>query len=276
MAVVAVALSVAAATEAAAQQRYSYEVTRTRTVTVPINWRPEQKTHERYIVSISPLRLLADHGLKFNFERELPRSGHWLGTSLTMYFAPAKGGSYNNSDYYNDRESFNSSFDSYHRMWGVGTSIMFKNTFGLRGWYFATGLVFDFFRVGVSTDAYVPYTEDGMRFYDYGRTIESKSYFKPTAQIHIGKHMAISERCFFDLYAGIGLSYSFYADDNRHMREGRHYYGWGIAEDYYGYSGGSRYDRKFTDVGGFAYRGLLPVGGFRFGVLLWKPVNSTK
>ncbi len=267
LAVVAVALSVAAATEAAAQQRYSYEVTRTRTVTVPINWRPEQKTHERYIVSISPLRLLADHGLKFNFERELPRSGHWLGTSLTMYFAPAKGGSYNNSDYYNDRESFNSSFDSYHRMWGVGTSIMFKNTFGLRGWYFATGLVFDFFRVGVSTDAYVPYTEDGMRFYDYGRTIESKSYFKPTAQIYIGKHMAISERCFFDLYAGIGLSYSFYRNDDRHLTN---YDGYLLSyhSDYY--------RRRFTDVGGFAYRGLVPVGGFRFGVLLWKPVNSTK
>ncbi len=266
VAVIAVVISVGTTGEASAQGGYTYTVTRTRTV--PIDWRPENKTHQRYTVSVSPLRL-ANNGLKFDFERELPRSGHWFGTSLIMYFAPPRSRYNNYVEYDNNRASFNSGFGDYHRMWGLGTSAIFKNTFSHRGWYFATGIVFDFFRVGVSTNAYVPYVEEGMTFYDYGRTIETKSYFKPTAQIYIGKHMAISERCFLDLYAGIGLSYSFYKHDDRHVDTYDYGYGYGYGYDYnYHYN----YRNRFDDVGGFAWRGLVPVSGFRFGVMLWKPM----
>ncbi len=261
-ALVAVAIAAGSTVESSAQERYTYTVTHTHTRSVPINWQPEQKTHQRYTISVSPLRL-ASNGLKFDFEWELPESGHWLGTSLTTYFGPARGGAY--SEWYNDRESFISSFDRYHRMWGLGTSAIYKHIFSRRGWYFATGLTFDFFRVGVANDDYVPYTEDGMTFYDYGRTIDTKSYFKPTARIVIGKHMAISERCYFDLYAGVGLSYSFYSNDDRHIYPAG--YGSGFYDSYH-------YERPlFDDIGGFAYRGLIPVGGFRFGVFLWKELQ---
>ncbi len=249
----ALLLSAAGVTTAPAQQRYTYEETRTRTRTVLIDWRPGEKTHQRYTVSVSPLRL-ASHGLKFDFERELPRPGHWLGTSLVVYLAPPRNMRYLYWDHEgNNRASFNSGFDDYHRMWGVGTSVMFKNIFSRRGWYFSTGIVFDFFRVGVMESNYIPYVENGLTFYDYGETLETKSYFKPSAQINIGKHFAISRRCYFDLYAGIGISYALYKNDGRHS--------YGQDHDWY--------HPRFSELGGFAYRGLYPVGGFRFGVLLW-------
>lgn len=250
----ALLMSVTAVQTVSAQQSYTYSVTRTRTLL--IDWRPEEKSYQRYTVSVSPLRL-ASNGLKFDFEYELPKPGHWFGTSLAIYLAPQH---HSNRYYYwndaNDRSWFNSGWDGYNRMWGVGTSAFFKNTFSHRGWYFSAGVVLEFFRVGVMGDTYIPYEEDGLTFYDYDRQLETKSYFKPTAQINIGKHMALSERCYFDLYAGLGLSYAFFK-------------GAGVHYDDYDYP----HYQRFSDMGGFAYRGLTPVGGFRFGVLLWKPVR---
>ncbi len=247
----AVLVSISAVNMAAAQQSYTYSVSRTRTLL--IDWEPEEKTYQRYTVSVSPLRLISN-GLKFDLEYELPKSGHWVGTSLAVYLAPQRRTS-DYGDYWdtdgNDRSWFNSGWDSYHRMWGLGTSAFFKNTFSRHGWYYSAGLVLEFFRVGVTGNIYVPYKEDGLTFYDYGRELRTESYFKPTAQINIGKHIAISERCYFDLYAGLGLSYAF--DSTGTDR--------------------SRQDHLFSLLAGFAYRGLTPVGGFRFGVLLWKPLQ---
>ncbi len=246
-------LSVSAAITASAQESYTYSVTRTRTLR--INWRPDDNTLQRYTISVSPLRL-ASNGLKFDFEYELPKPGHWIGTGFTVYAASPRSLRYDDWGYYggNDRESFNSGWDEYHRMWGLGTSVMFKNTFSRRGWYFSTGMTFDLFRVGVLENSYTPYSEDGLTYYDYGRSLETKSYFKPTARINIGKHMAISRRCYFDLYAGLGLSYSIFNRDGRHT---------------YDVNDNSYYNLRFTELGGFAYRGVIISGGFRFGVLLW-------
>jgi hypothetical protein len=241
---------------APAQEKYKYSVSRTRGIM--IDWRPEENLRQRYTVSVSPLRLIS-HGLKFDFEYELPRPGHWLGTSLQVYLAPQRRPQ---SGYYwdrdgNNRASFNSGWDEYHRMWGIGSSMMFKNHFSPRGWYFSTGITFDYFRVGRMEADYIPYVEDNLTFYAHGNKLVTKSYFKPTAQINIGKHMALSERCFFDLHAGLGYSHSFYKFDDRHM------------------DGNNRWwHTRFSSLGGFAYRGFVATGGFRFGVLLWARTSA--
>jgi hypothetical protein len=275
-AVAAMALTAISIDNTSAQQSYSYSTSTvdrhdraaqryTRSVTryLNIDWEPEQQEFRRYTVSVSPLRLIFN-GIKFDFEFESPKPGHWFGTSLQVWLAPPR----NSRSYYywdpdgNNRASFNSGWDDYHRMWGLGTSAFYKNTFSHRGWYFSTGLTFDFFRVGVVENTYVPYTEDALEFYEYGNTLETKSYFKPTVQINIGKHMSISERCFFDLYVGVGYSHAFYKHDDRHT-----YSRYGYD---YGYGYGHRSYNYFTRSSGFAYRGMFPSGGFRFGVLLWK------
>jgi hypothetical protein len=250
---------------AQAQQRYTYSVTRTHDV--PIDWQPEENNYQRYTVSVSPLRL-ASNGLKFDFERELPRAGHWLGTSLALYLAPQRRVS--SSPYWsgdgNDRSWFSSGWDDYHRMWGIGTSFVYKNTFSHRGWYYSAGVVLEFYRVGVTANTYTPYVEDGLTFYDYGRELQTKSYFKPTAQILFGKHAAISERVYFDMYVGVGLTYALYKEDNRHLDSstGSFYIGGEVQRRQYTWP-------LFTRWDGFAYRGLSPVAGFRIGMLLWKP-----
>ncbi len=259
----ALLVSLASTPETAlAQQRYTYSVTRTRSA--PIDWRPEENAHRRYTVSVSPLRLISN-GLKFDFEYELPRTGHWFGTSLAVYLAPQRRESPRNywrSDG-NDRSWFNSGWDDYHRMWGLGTSAFFKNTFSHRGWYYSAGVVLEFFRVGVTANTYIPYEENGLTFYDYGRELQTKSYFKPTAQITFGKHMALS--CYFDMYVGLGASVALYKNDDRHTEN--------YHDDYYstGYNPRRYSWPLFTRLNGFAYRGLTPIAGFRFGVLLWKP-----
>ncbi len=131
-----------------------------------------------------------------------------------------------------------------------------KNTFHPRGWYFSAGVTLEFSRVGVLVDNFYPFVEEGLTFYERGRALVTKSYLKPTAQFNMGKHMALTERLYLDLYAGLGLSYSIYKNDGRH-------------DQYPTYSGGWSY-RLFTDPGGFARRGFTLTGGFRFGVLLWE------
>jgi hypothetical protein len=226
----------------------------TRTHTVPINWRPERATHQRYTVSVSPFRL-ASNGIKFDFERELTRPGHWFGTSLAVYIASPRNNRYAYGGMGNNHSSFLSSWDSYHRMWGVGSSAMFKNTFSPRGWYFSTGMVAEFFRVGVVGDRYEPYVEEGLTYYHHTSGLETRSYLKPTLQFNIGKHMALSQRIYLDVFGGLGLSYSL------HRRAPRSYYD--TYYDWYDY-------QPFSEIGGFAYRGLVFTGGFRVGVLLWK------
>ncbi len=101
-AVGALLFSVAAIQVAAAQESYTYSVTRTHSVL--INWRPTEKTFQRYTVAVSPLRLVS-HGIKFDFERELSKPGYWLGTSLSMYLATPRDLRYGDS--YWDREGNN-------------------------------------------------------------------------------------------------------------------------------------------------------------------------
>ncbi len=228
------------AVPALAQQTYTYGPSRTSVINVPINWEPDSPNVQRYTVAVRPFRILRN-GLQVDFEVELRAPGEWFQTSLAVYSASSEhnwGWWGDDGDYYeNNHWGPVSGFEDYHDMWGVGTSALYKKFFSPRGWYFSTGVSLDYFRVGR-----VGYNFDSSGEWGLYR----KSYIKPTAQINVGKHMALSPRCFFDLYVGLGISHSFYSDQNL-----RHFYD------------------DFSSLGGFAYRGLLATGGFRFGVILW-------
>ncbi len=231
---------------ASAQEYYTYRVMRTQL----IDWEPEAKGPQRYTVAINPFHLV-NKGLKFDFEVELDTPGNWFGTSLTGYYAPPRReGSWWRSLDGNDRNTINSGGDDYNKMWGIGTSAMYKNIFHPRGWYFQTGLLLEFFRVTTLKYGFAPYNEDGLTFYEEGMYPETRSYFKPSAVFNLGKHMALSQRCFFDMFIGLGFSYSIY---KRHDD----------VLDHNGY-----YQGDFSGMYGFAYRGFYPNWGFRFGVLI--------
>lgn len=242
-----------AATGASAQQSYSYYVQRT----IPINWRPDTKEVQRYTVAVHPFHLV-NNGLKFDFEYELRTPGEWLQVGLLAYLAPER-----NIYYYEDwwgygghnpRSTFNSGFDNYNRMWGIGASAMFKKMWHSRGWYFSTGIVLEYYRVGNMEEGYFPYTEDGLTFYKTGSRLISKSFVKPTAQFNLGKHCALSRRCYLDMFIGISASYSIYNSE--------------YAPAYYDSDYGNYY-YEYQSMNGFARRGFNFNCGLRFGVLLW-------
>lgn len=247
-------------TVASAQESYSYSSPSARSYTgthtgsyvrpLLIDWLPRHSEVGRYVVAVNPT-MLFDNGLRFDFEYEFPNPGEWLQVGLTGYLAPELKSRYRSSyDYvydrgYNNRYGSVSGWDGYNRMWGAGLSVLYKKMFDRSGWYFSAGLVFDYFRVGRMEQGYVDYREDGLTFYREGYILDESSYYRPSARFNVGKHFAVSRRCFFDLYAGISLSYSIYKRDE------------------YNY-------QYYSTMYGFAYRGINAIhGGLRFGVLLW-------
>lgn len=250
--IITAAMLILGIAQAAAQQSYSYYVERR----IPINWRPETKDVQRYTVAVHPFHLV-NNGLKFDFEYELRVPGEWLQVSLIGYAAPTRTNYYNYRYGDNARYTPNSGYDDYRHMWGVGTSALYKKMWHQRGWYFSTGLVLEFYRVGRSEYGYVPYKEDGLTFYDRDRYTDIRSFFKTTAQFNLGKHFSLSRRCFLDAFIGVSYSYSFY--DNR-----PHPYNESHKVDYY-----YDYYYNYNGMNGFARRGFNVNCGLRFGVLLW-------
>ncbi len=232
-----------------------------------INWLPGNTDIQRYTVAVNPVYLIYS-GLKVDFEYELRKPGRWIETSLIGYYAPHRDReNYWWGDYYgNNRASMRSSYDSFDKMWGIGTSIMYKHMWHRRGWYFSTGLVVEYYRVGDIRSGYLPYEEDGLTFYTAGDYSHKMSFVKPTAQFNFGKHMALSRRCFFDMYIGIGYSYSFY--NKEHFE---YFY-----NDYYTGKEQVYYYPDYSGMYGFARRGFVLTGGFRIGVLFWDKHKRSK
>lgn len=269
-AMLVVAMVLGTAEETQAQERYYWTNARGRYRVIPVNWRPDSIIpYKRYTVAVDALQLV-HHGIKFDFEGELRRRpGEWLQTSLTVYTAPPRktvGSGRYDYDYYpgydseesleNYRDGLNSGYDSYMSMWGVGTSLLFKKMLHPRGWYFSTGLKFDYYNVKVKTREYIPFTEDGLTFYEQGTKLHQQSFYKPTLQFNFGKHITVSKTCFFDIYVGVNYSYSFHNREKLVQGESRGYY--------------SRPYKLFTTMDGFAYRGFSPNFGARFGILIWQ------
>jgi hypothetical protein len=217
--------------------------------TLKINWKPETaKSIRRYTVAVNPTPLF-NNGLRFDFEYELPHPGQWLQVGLTGYYSSPRNTpryfGWNDDDEY-DRHLPVSSWVGFRKMSGGSVSILYKKMLHRRGWYFSTGLAFNYFRVEYTEWGYKSFEEDGLTFYRRGEYPVRQSFFRPTAEFNIGKQFAITNRCFFDLYAGTRVGYSFYKKRNDGHRQ------------------------KFHTMYGFANRGIdIFHGGVRFGVLLW-------
>jgi hypothetical protein len=271
----AAVLLVAAATgghpEAHAQERYhTWQTRRGRAMMIPVNWKPDSlPVYKRYTVAVDPMQLI-NNGFKFDFETELSgrRTGEWMQAGLLMFAAPErKYKDYYYSPYYyreldgNNRESYNSGYETYHKMWGVGLSVLFKKMFHRRGWYFSTGVKLEFYGVTANVKELVSFAEYGNTFYEQGGWLSHRQYFfKPGLQFNLGKHITLTPRCFFDVFLGVSYSYAFYDSGKT------------IPATRYSYPQPRTY-AKFTRMDGFGYRGFSPNFGARFGVMLWKRRN---
>lgn len=231
-----------------AQERYDYTVSSTHKRSPRIDWQPRTIDYQRYTLGVNIVPLL-NHGLKFDFEFEIPNNpGHWLQLGVAGHFSPALKHAHNYfwyDRYDNYRSNFMSGFDDYIQMWGAGVHLRYKWMFSRKGWYLSPGISLEYFRVERTGYGLVEYREDNLSFWEEGKYLSQRTYYKPSIQFNIGKHFAVSRRCFFDLYGGIRLSYSIYKPNSEY------------------------YSEPFHGMFGFAHRGLDIInGGIRFGVLL--------
>jgi hypothetical protein len=112
-----------------------------------------------------------------------------------------------------------------------------------------------FMSVGISTayytyrhaaSNYIPFMEDGLQYYESGRTWHRHHVPKMGGHISIGVQFPSRSRVFVDGSLGLGYNYSFYDKDDY------------TPTGYYDY------------VYGLSRRGLYPTGTFRIGVRLGK------
>lgn len=200
-----------------------------------VDWRPEEKTGNRYTVAVHPF-FLTQRGLRIDFEKELPSSGKWLQFGIMGYYVPRfdRGNGYWTEGW----ENLLSNQDPFDKLSGAGFNLSYKNIFHNRGWYYNTGVQFNHYNVDHERIRYIPVTENGLTVYERKPVLAKTRYNQPAAFFNFGKHASVTKDVFIDFYIGLGYMHSFYSGDIN----------------------------PFNSYRAFGYRGLCFNGGFRIGV----------
>ena len=208
---------------------------------IPIDWRPETRTGNRYTIAIHPYHLLKS-GLKIDFEMELNDSYEWLQIGVMGYYTEH----FSEESHYYSSEGWGnlaSAYEPFHKLNGAGLSLAWKKMLAHRGVYVNAGLLYNYYHVQHEETRYLPFTEDGLTFYERKPVMARTNFHQPAAFANVGKHMAVTRNVFVDMFIGMGYMYSFY-------------------------NGGPT---RYNDYVAFGYRGLYFNGGFRIGVLWNRP-----
>ena len=188
---------------------------------------------EKYIIAVQPF-LLMNGGLRVDFETRLKNPKSWLQVSLTGYRLP-----YYNDDEWGGWENFNSDFDLFRELKGLGIGGAYKYLLYKDIFYASAGLSYTYFEVTYQGGYYNPYQEDGLTFYEYSRTDRRQYFNKLYSNICVGLQTYLSNALYGDAYIGLGYSYSFYDKEKA----------------------------AFDDsIFGYGRRGLTVAGGVRIGV----------
>lgn len=193
----------------------------------PIDWRPapecelydeiaSRKTR-RYTLAVHPFHLVKE-GMKIDFETELRKPGQWLQIGLTGYYAP--GNEWNGSgDSYHRWGTLASGFEAFSQMAGGGISVSYKEMFSSRGFYFNTGLLYNYYDVESPVTRYVAVPQDGLVYYERKRGMEHTGFHQPALFFNVGKHMALNRNLFIDAFTGVGYMYSIYKGETTRFDE---------------------------------------------------------
>lgn len=203
--------------------------------TNPMDWKPESKTANRYSLSVHPFHLM-NSGLKLDFETEFTPE-KWLQVGAMGYYRPRFND--HESEWREGWESLNSNYEPFSKLSGAGLSLSYKSMFDSRGWYFNTGVLYNYYDVDYEELRYVPVQQDGLTFYERRFLMVTTKFHQPAVFFNAGKHMAITRHLFADVFIGLGYMHSFY-------------------------SGGPT---PFDEYVAFGYRGVYFNGGFRIGIL---------
>ncbi len=198
-----------------------------------IDWRPDPAEGElyrqvtsrllrRYTLAVHPFHLIKS-GLKFDFEKELREPGQWLQFSVMGYQSPG--------NYF--------FWDEDQRMWGAGAGIGIKSMLSPQGFYFNAALQYNYYNLESPVWRYIATPQDGLVYYERKSVMGHRHYHQPGFALNVGKHMALGQHAFIDLFAGVGYTASLYRGD----------------------------DTRYDDYLNFGYRGAYFNLGLRVGVL---------
>jgi hypothetical protein len=194
-----------------------------------------QDSTKKTVICFVPQYFLI-HGVRVDVERNLNFSKHWLVLSPQVY---------SGSLFLNNTHNYSQyPYDEYKdKVLGFGMALSHK--FFLqdynKGFYIKSGIAYQYFELSRKEYDWVPYTENGLEYYDYlltdGKDIISKYAVNAQAGIRaLGGNVFV-----FDVYGGFGFSYSEKKSDNPELRN---------------------YERFPWD---YNYNGIYPTMGIKFG-----------
>jgi hypothetical protein len=192
----------------------------------------------RYTLAAHPYHLMKG-GMKVDFEMELRDPGKWLQVGLMGYYVPENRWRDEPGELCHRWGNLASGYEEFTEMVGVGAGIAYKSMFSHRGFYFNTGLLYNYYNVKNPESRYVAIPQGGLTYYERTRVMGSTGYHQPTIFFNVGKHVALSRSLFIDAFTGIGYMYSIY-------------------------NGGKT---KYDEFVSFGYRGSYLNLGLRLGVL---------
>ncbi|MDR0538572.1 MAG: hypothetical protein LBH04_11125 [Tannerellaceae bacterium] len=199
----------------------------------------ERIPKNEYQIATHPTYPFID-GLRVDVEKRLKNPGNWLmlGLAWHSYYSSYSGGVY--WPYLWD-------ISGHHRLSGGMAELTFKHFVGYprtRFFFLAAGASFSYFVVEYDELNYIPYEEDGLRYFELGEVEIRHNIPKLGGHVSLGFQAPTRSRVFVDGSIGLGYGYSFY-DAKKYI------------------PGGS-----FGFSHGLSRRGFYPTGTFRIGVRL--------
>ncbi|MFP4526866.1 MAG: hypothetical protein ACLFNL_10805 [Bacteroidales bacterium] len=196
---------------------------------VPLLMQAQEDFQPQSSLGFTP-QYLINQGLSIEWEKRLDTNNNWLKLSSQFYFDERSNQSMN----YEELSGLG--IEAHHKMYLLPDKIG-------SGPYLSYGLLYQYFELKYADNDWTSYTEDGLDYTEYKRSLHSQWIHKTGVNLLLGYQLIRFNRLFMDVYLGSGLRISFRKENDENTPQ---------------------YNESSTD---FGYSGTLVVGGVRFGVM---------
>ena len=172
---------------------------------------------KRYTITIQPMQLLLNNGLRLDFETRIGEGPNWLQFGPTLYMAKKNNV---NPDYYYYDNDYHSGFgftgfrEPFFKLKGGGLDINYKRFIDPRlSAYLAAGLSYTHFNLnyyGVRS-SWKEYTQDGLLYHEYNYMFgwQNQHINRMSINCYFGHQVPSSFKFLFDMFVGISYRHSF-------------------------------------------------------------------
>jgi hypothetical protein len=166
---------------------------------------PAKLPHQekRYTVAIQPLYLY-NNGMRLDFEKRIKDMPAWIQISPLIYRVPKTDSDYNQWLLFSDEEVGS--------LWGGGLEVNYKYFFNKQeSFYVAGGVSYIYHGIKYYDTRLHPFTEDGLIYQSYERSLCKQQINKWGANAYIGYQLP-TRSFLFDMYFGFGYRHSVESD----------------------------------------------------------------